>query len=158
MSVIELAFESELSASPEEVWAWITSIRGIRLEMAPLLRMTTPRGVRSLEDLLENPALRLGERLFRSRLLLFGVLPIDYSDLTLIELRPGAGFIEESPMGSMRRWRHERTIVRSERGVYLRDRLVFEPRLPARLAEPVVRQLFTHRHRMLKRYLFAADG
>ena len=53
--------------------------------------------------------MRLGERLFRSWILLFGVLPIDYDDITLVSIEPGRGFHERSSMLSMRVWEHERT-------------------------------------------------
>ena len=66
----------------------------------------------------------LGERIFRSWVLLFGVLPIDYDDLTLIALEPGRGFHERSRMLSMRVWEHERTLEPDgEGGCRVRDRL-----------------------------------
>lgn len=37
-------------------------------------------------------------------------MPIDYSDLTLISLTPGVGFLEQSNMGSMKIWLHERPV------------------------------------------------
>ena len=52
----------------------------------------------------------LGERIFRSWVLLFGVLPIDFDDLTLIALEHGRGFHERSRMLSMRVWEHERAL------------------------------------------------
>ena len=91
------------------------------------MRMTAPARVRALD-----PAeVVLGERIFRSWVLLFGVIPIDYDDLTLIALEPGRGFHERSRMLSMRVWEHERTLEPDgEAAARVRDRLSFEPRLP----------------------------
>ena len=151
---VSLRFESRLVAPPERVWAWITSIEGISAEMWPYLRMTIPGGVRSLADVHPEP----GAPLFRSWVLLFGVLPIDYSDLTLLELDPGRGFLEQSPMGSMTLWRHERRIVPdSESGVVtLVDQLTFRPRLAKGLVRWFIRRVFTHRHRVLRANLGGA--
>ncbi len=104
---ISLQFESKLGAPREWIWEWITSLRGVSAELSPLLRMTAPKGVRGITDVEFKP----GVRLFRSRIYLFGILPIDRSDLTLLELDPGRGFLEQSPMLSMRLWRHERRIL-----------------------------------------------
>lgn len=46
-----LSFESTLSASPETVWAWITSFDGISKEMAPILRMSAPKGMRDIASI-----------------------------------------------------------------------------------------------------------
>ncbi|MDO9453226.1 MAG: hypothetical protein Q7J29_10260 [Stagnimonas sp.] len=155
--LVTMRFESELQASAEEVWTWMTSIHGISLEMSPYLRMTVPQGFLTLADAKFQP----GRRLFRSWLKLFGVLPIDYSDLTLLTLDPGVGFIEQSPMGSMRLWRHERRIE-SKPGeparVMLIDQLTFSPRLARPLVAWLVRYFFAHRHRVLRRTFSTGDG
>ena len=92
---ISIRFESKLLAPPERVWEWITSVRGISAEMWPFFRMTTPKNIQSLADVQIQP----GVPMFRSRVFLFGFLPIDYSDMTLLELKPGIGFVEQSPHG-----------------------------------------------------------
>jgi len=56
------------------------------MEMRPWMRMTVPRQIHNLADV----ALEPGRRWFRSYILLFGIVPIDYSDLTLLELRSKA--------------------------------------------------------------------
>ncbi len=93
MGVIEISIESSVKASPEEAWAWITSLQGISEEMRPYFRMTAPAGVTSINDIAVEP----GKPLFRSRVFLFCILPIDYSDITLVEINKGSGFIEQSP-------------------------------------------------------------
>ena len=153
--VISLRFESKLHVPATRVWEWITSIEGISAEMWPFFRMTTPKGIRSLNDLQIEP----GVRMFRSYIFLFGFLPIDYSDMTLVELDPGWGFVEESPMGSMKLWRHERRIVPcpSDPGaVLLVDRLTFRPRIAQRFVGWFIRHVFTHRHKVLRTNLGGA--
>jgi ligand-binding SRPBCC domain-containing protein len=152
---ISLRFESKLHAPTELVWEWITSVKGISAEMWPFFRMTTPKGIRSLSDLQIKP----GVRMFRSYVFLFGVLPIDYSDMTLVELDSGSGFVEQSPMGSMKSWRHERRIVpclSDPSAVLLVDQLTFRPRIAKRLVEWFIRHVFTHRHKVLRANLDGA--
>lgn len=150
-----LRFESKLRAPRERIWAWITSVEGISREIWPFFRMTAPKGVRSLADLTLQP----GVRMFRSHVFLFGVLPIDYSDMTLLELTPGVGFIEQSPMGSMKLWRHERHIMPcpNEPDTYLLvDQLTFQPRMAKRLVAGFIRRVFNHRHQVLRKALETA--
>jgi ligand-binding SRPBCC domain-containing protein len=140
--------ESRLPASTAAVWERVSTFEGINHELGPVLRMTAPASVRSLE-----PAdVVLGERIFRSWVLLFGVVPIDFDDLTLVALEPGRGFHERSRMLSMRVWEHERWLTADGDGCRVADRLSFEPRLPGSgpLAERIVRATFRHRHRRLR--------
>lgn len=150
-----LQLATRLRATRESLWDWITSVEGIRAEMWPLLRMTVPGTLRGIADAMIAP----GQRLFRSRILLFGILPVDYSDLTLLELRPGEGFLEESPMGSMKLWRHERRIIANPAdpaAVILVDRLTFEPRRAATLVGWFVKRVFEHRHAVLRAHFGTA--
>jgi hypothetical protein len=150
-----LVFESELSIARKDLWARITDLHGVREEMMPILAMTSPKGVRTLSDIPFAP----GRRLFRSVLLLGGFLPVDYSDLTLIELVEGRRFVEASPMLSMKLWRHTREILAHPQKPalhILRDTLEFVPRLPAFIAVPAVRFFFRHRHAVLRRSYNAA--
>jgi ligand-binding SRPBCC domain-containing protein len=160
---VELVFRSALRASPARVWEWMTSVDGIAAELWPFFRMTMPPGVRSLTDVASSAASGVpirwqpGKLLFRSHVFLFGILPIDRSDLTLLELTPGTGFVEESPMLSMRLWRHERwlTPTADGAGVILTDRLTFAPRWATPLVAWFIARTFTHRHAVLRR---AFDG
>jgi hypothetical protein len=150
----EFRIASALAAEPAAVWKRATSAEGINAELGPLLRMTVPRGLESLDlDGLEPGPLG------RSWLLLFGVLPVDYDEIGLARIEPGRGFLERSSMLSMRLWEHERTIEPGADGCALiADRLAWEPRLPlpGRLALPVVAALFRHRHRRLRRHFGGA--
>ena len=63
-----------MATSPDDVWARVSTFEGVNYELAPIMRMTAPASIRALE-----PAdVVLGERIFRSWVLLLGVLPIDY--------------------------------------------------------------------------------
>jgi len=146
MGPVELTFSSDLASSPDRVWRWITSMEGISKELAPILKMTAPHGVTGIADVQVRP----GQALFRSWFLLFGVLPIDRSDLTLLSLDPGKGFLEQSPMLSMKVWRHERQLEASGNGTLLTDRLTFQPRLATLVTRWFIRTVFQHRHRVLQ--------
>lgn len=144
------AVTSDLEASPETVWAHATKIRGVNREFFPFLRMSAPAGA----DTIDERSVRLGERLFRSWILLFGVLPVDYDDLTIVELEPGRRFLERSPMLTQRLWTHERTIDRrDDGGATLTDRVRFEPKVPALGGAqlPIFRTVFAYRHHRLVR-------
>jgi ligand-binding SRPBCC domain-containing protein len=143
---------THLTASKSEVWEWITSIDGISKEMSPYLRMSAPRGVKSLASINFIP----GEKLFRSWITLFKLLPVDYSDLTLESLDQEIGFVEQSRMGSMRSWRHVRTITPDKDGCTLTDEVSFEPKFGGPILSKVVEAFFNHRHRMLSKYLGGA--
>ena len=145
---IALRFASTLPAPREAVWQWITSWAGIRRETMPFFAMTAPRGMRSIAQVQVVP----GQRLFRSYLLFGGLLPLDILDLTVIDIRPGHGFTERSPMLSMKRWQHQREILDAPGGgVELVDTLSFEPRLARGLTRWFVTRLFQHRHAVLRR-------
>ena len=149
---ISIRFESKLRAPAERVWEWITSVEGISAEMWPFFRMTTPKQMQSLADVRVEP----GTRMFRSYVFLFGFLPIDYSDMTLVELTPGVGFVEQSPMGSMKLWRHERYMApcaSEPEAVLLVDQLTFQPRMARGLVGWFIRRVFTHRHKVLRENL-----
>lgn len=152
MGTTTVEFATEVSAPPEACWRWITSLEGMRREMTPYLRMTAPSHVHDIASL----DVTLGKPLFRSWILLFGIVPIDYSCLTLVELRPGEGFVEQSPMGSMKTWRHERGITAVGSGAQIRDRLTFEPRFASSLVRAVVKAFLRHRHAVIKQELSTA--
>lgn len=139
---------SELDAPAAAVWAHATSLRGVNLELFPLFRMTGPAAGANTD----LSAVPLGERLFRSWILLFGIVPVDYDDLTIVELEPGRRFLERSAMLTQRVWSHERTIeLGGERGCTLTDRIAFAPRVPAlgSLQQRIFRLVFAYRHRRL---------
>jgi ligand-binding SRPBCC domain-containing protein len=140
---------SVLAADADAVWAHCSSMDGVSRELWPLMRMTYPAD----REALGGSAFVAGRPLFRSCLLLFGVLPIDRSDLTLVELDVGRRFLERSPMLSQKLWEHERLLEPTPEGTRVTDRLRWRGRFPGAgaafaLAVPV---LFRWRHRRLKR-------
>jgi hypothetical protein len=88
---------------------------------------------------------------------LFGILPVDYDDLRLVERGPGFRFQEDSKTLSFAVWRHERTVMPAgDSSCTVTDRLQFElkPALAwvpgsAGFATRIVRAIFRHRHRRL---------
>lgn len=150
----EIAVTSELEASVEAVWAQAIDPEGINYELRPLMRMTVPKGAEDfgLDDL--EPG-----RIGRSWIFLFGLIPFDYDDLCIVRVEPGRGFLERSSMLSMRLWEHERTLTPLAEGrCRVEDRLAWEPRLPlpGALLRPLIRFLFQHRHKRLRRLHYAS--
>lgn len=149
MGTIHFTFQTIVSAPMEEVWEWITSLKGIQKEMMPFFKMTAPLGIKTINDL----KIELGKPLFRSHIYLFGFLPFGYDDMTLIEYSEGKGFIEQSPMTSMDLWRHQRTIENVEKGTMITDQLTFKPQHASKLIGKFLWMVFRHRHKVLKKKL-----
>ena len=150
VTAVEVVTATELSTSPDTVWARVASLEGINHELGPWMRMTAPRGAE-----LSPATVPLGRRWFRSWILLFGVVPFDYDHLCIERIEPGSGFLERSTMLSARTWEHERTLRPLEDGgTLLTDRVAFVPRLPgtARGHRAIVAAIFRHRHRQLERF------
>jgi ligand-binding SRPBCC domain-containing protein len=144
MSTVRHTFNTTLPASPEEVWAWSTSIKGIKAEMWPVLKITFPKGMTHIgeDTTLDKP-------LCRCQFLLLGLFPIDMSKLTFAELEPGRRFVEQSPLLSMRSWRHERIVTPTANGTLVTDNLTFRPRVGGPIVGWFVKKFFEHRHAVL---------
>jgi len=145
----EIAVSSELEAGAEAVWARAIDPAGINDELRPLMRMTVPKGAEDfgLDD--AEPG-----HIGRSWIFFLGFLPLDYDDLDIVRVEPGRSFLERSSMLSMRLWEHERTIEPlGESRCRVTDRLAWEPRLPlpGTLLRPLIRFVFNHRHKRLRR-------
>jgi ligand-binding SRPBCC domain-containing protein len=146
---LEFVTRSRLPAAPERVWEHVSTMEGVNYELAPLFRMTHPPGVDRIDESLGE----LGRPVFRSRVLLFGLIPVDYDDITIVRLDPGRGFLERSPLGTQRLWEHERVIQPDGAGCELVDRVAHDPRVPVaqRAQSALLRRVFHHRHRRLRR-------
>jgi hypothetical protein len=94
---------SAVPVSSARAWARIVTLAGVNDELFAFLRPTVSRTLRG-KSIQQIPR---GCVLGRGRLLLFGVLPIDYDDLTA-ELETGRRFLERSSMLSIEHWQHER--------------------------------------------------
>ena len=143
-----LTVSSELAVTAQALWHHAITPEDINAEFQPLLRMTFPQG---LDDVTANWT--PGRRRFRSWILLLGVIPVDYDDLTFTEVVPGAHFTERSRMLSQSVWEHDRVITPIAGGARLTDRVRFESR--AAWLEPLFEYVFTwvfrYRHRSLRR-------
>lgn len=146
MATVQLTFATKVPASAEEVWAWSTSISGIKSEMEPILTMTFPN---EMTHIGKDTTLR--KPLCRCKFLLFGIIPIDMSRLTFVELEPGRRFVEQSPLLSMHSWRHERVVTPAGEGACVTDRLEFSPRFASPIVAWFVKLFFGHRHAVLSR-------
>lgn len=152
----EISVSSRLDARPDRVWDRVITPAGINDEMRPWLWMTTPRGLERLDP----ASIELGKPIGRSWILLFGLLPFDYDEITLVRLDEGRGFLERSRMLSQRTWEHERTLEPAgEGGCLITDRVRWEPRLglPGAPLRPLIRWFFGHRHRRLRRRFGGAE-
>jgi len=146
----EITVASRLGTRPDRVWDRIITAAGINDELRPLMRMTVPRGFERLDP----ERVELGRPLGRSWVLLFGLIPFDYDEITLVRLEEGRGFLERSQMLTQRTWEHERTLEPTEEnGCLLTDRVRWEPRLglPGAPLRPLFRAIFRHRHSRLRR-------
>lgn len=140
---------SQLHAPPTEVWRLAGTMAGVNQELFPIARMTYPADqVRIARD-----SMPLGRRAFRSWILLFGIIPIDYDDIMFTKFYPEGGFVEQSTMLSIKTWRHERTLEVTQVGCLLTDYVSLVPRIP--ITGPLFyllgRALFRWRHAYLRR-------
>jgi hypothetical protein len=142
---------SSLVAAPAaDVWARVVTPEGINDEFRPWLTMSMPKSAAEVSiDTLE-----LGKPVGRSWIRLFGVLPVDYDDLTIVEVEPGRRFLEQSRLFSAPQWQHERIVEPVVAGgSRITDRLTFTPRRGFGLLGPrLIQLIFWYRHRRLVRY------
>jgi ligand-binding SRPBCC domain-containing protein len=145
-----------LQASQELVWEHASSFAGVNRELWPLARMTYPAAMKRLTP----ETVPLGRVAFRSWILLLGIVPVDFDDITLMELEPGRGFYEVSRLLTMREWRHRRTLTATADGCIVRDEIAFEPRWrwTGAVLAWVYRLAFRLRHRNLRRLFSPRSG
>ncbi len=147
--------ESDVAAPKDEVWRQATDMRAVNLELHPLLRMTYPKRLQDLNEAVTP----LQHQLFRSWVLLFGVLPIDYYDVNIVAFEPESRLLERSTTLNFRLWQHERIIECVPSGARIMDRIIASPRVGCLgpLFREFVRYLFILRHKnLLKRFGEAA--
>lgn len=146
---------SVVAAPRATVWAHVATFAGVNDELGPFIRMSHPATTAALDG-----SLPLNRPLFRSWLLLFGLLPVDYDHIGFAAIETGSGFAERSTMGSLKVWHHDRRLEDVPGGTRVTDRLAFLPRVPgtAGIARRIVGALFRHRHRRLARRFGAIAG
>lgn len=140
---------SLVMASAEAVWARVVTPAGINHEFWPWLTMSIPASAAGVSI----DAVDLGRPIGRCWIKLFGVLPVDYDDLTVAELEPGRRFLERSRLFSAPRWQHERTVDPIDaHSCRVTDRLEFTPRRGFVLGKPLIGLIFRYRHWRLRRF------
>lgn len=152
--MFEFSISSTLDASRDDVWLHAVSAAGVNREFQPLLRMTFPAGLEAIADDWVP-----GERICRSWILLFGLLPVDFDDLVLVEVEAGHRFLERSTMFTQSLWEHERSLRSEDGRCRLTDRVRFVPKVAALggLQRLVFRKVFQLRHWNLQRLFGAAQ-
>lgn len=140
---------TDLAASRERLWEHTSDLDQVNREFFPFFKMTYPACGR----LLTPKTVKIGEKLFRSWILLFYVLPVEYDDITLAKLEPGSGFYETSTMLTQKKWRHKRTLLNIKNGCCVVDEIKFTPRLyfGGEVQKKLFSMLFKYRHWRLKR-------
>jgi ligand-binding SRPBCC domain-containing protein len=147
---------SEVLAPVDQVWERVTTPEGINHEMGPYLKMTMPKAFRgkSIGDV--SPGTHIG----KSLLLLFGVIPFGYDDITIAQIEPGRMFREESAMTGMRNWIHQRTLESVDGKTVVTDAITLAPRLTLPgltwFLGSTLAAFFAHRHRRLKQHFASA--
>ena len=147
MSTVRVSFESKVARTPGELWKWSTSVRGVDAEMAPVLKLDFPKGMTHIPEDGDS----LGRPLGNCKFLLFGLIPVDLSRLTFAVVEPGRRFVEQSPLLSMKYWRHERVIQPGADGTRVVDNLEFTPRFATGMVTWFISKFFQHRHAVLER-------
>jgi len=137
---------SHLEASADVVWDHASSMDGVNAELRPV-RMSAPPGLRL------DASVPLGRPVLRSLVTLGGLIPLDLHELTLIEVRPGAGFVERSRTLLERRWEHRRHVEpHPAGGCTVEDDVTFQPRAARWLVRRIVARVFARRHAFLRRH------
>lgn len=154
--VVEVVHSSVVRAPREEVWARVVTPGGVAHEFGPLLTMRFPAAFAEA-SIADVPT---GRSAGRAWILLAGVLPLEFDDLTILEVSAPRFFRERSRLGSCRVWEHRRDLEALTDGTTrVTDTLRAVPRalLPRPVVRAVVGALFTHRHRRLARWADATS-
>lgn len=140
--------ESSLPITPTQLATDIFCMEGVDYELKPLIRMTFPEELiyKDFRTLLKNKVL------FKSYILLFGIIPIDVHNLKLKTITD-LSFYETSDSLMNLQWNHRRRIMPQGDAAVLRDEVVYLPRFKriGSWFRPLYWLIFKHRHRRLKR-------
>ncbi len=141
------SFSSNLSSPAEEILSSLT-MTGVNTELSPLVRMTAPSSF-ATRSIFEWPERQM---LFKSWILLFGILPIDRHTFLFERIQAGVGFTERSTSWTNRYWCHERKVVSLGSACQVVDTVTFQSRIPLLdlLLLPVYRLAFWRRHQYLQ--------
>lgn len=142
-----IVVSSKLNVPPKEFWG-AQSLATVNYELGPWIHMTTPaawRGVKLKDWQGDGP-------LFKSWVLLLGVVPLDRHAFGSLDISQSMRFVELSSSWVNQVWRHERVVTKVPGGCEVVDRVSFTPRLPfvAGLLHPIYVLVFRHRHARLR--------
>jgi ligand-binding SRPBCC domain-containing protein len=147
MTVCRFSQSSDVSVAVEDVLATIT-LSGVNAELWPLVQMTAP------SQWANTPLAQWPEKqeLFKSWILLFGVLPIDRHAFCLQSVMPGRGFVETSSSTVNAQWNHTRTVTPIAGGCRVTDTVAYQSRvsLLGYLLRPTYQLVFWWRHRRIR--------
>jgi hypothetical protein len=143
-----LEIQSDLAVGPDEFLSQCC-LQTVNWELAPIVKMTAP-------SRWQNSRIadwEVGGPLFKSWILLFGVLPVDRHSFRLRKPTFDRGFDECSSSWMNRAWNHRREIRANDLGCTVVDRVEVASRVPlfAPLLMPIYRLIFRHRHSRLRR-------
>ncbi len=136
---------SQLTTPPNEVWRLVGTMAGVNRELFPLARMTYP----AHQTRIAPDCMPLRRRAFRSWIWLFGIIPIDYDDITFMKFYPSGGFVEDSTLFSMKIWRHERTLEPTKTGCLRTDQVSFVPRISVMGCQITIGDVETHLNQLV---------
>ncbi len=138
--------ESELRADREEVWAAVSTMRGVNRELPRFVRMTDPtRGAQFESAPWQTPGLA-------SWILLLGVFPINRHRFGFEQITHGS--YRETSTSRLYAWRHQREVIdRDDGACIVRDTLEITPRvrLLSSILRRSIRWALRNRHTRLKR-------
>jgi hypothetical protein len=148
----EFSFQLDgvLNVDKERLWRDITDIDSINYELMPLVKMTFPFAIKSIG--IEN--VPLNQLLFKSCILLLGLIPIDVHYLSLENIESNHRFDENSSSWMHHFWKHSRILNQlSNSQVNILDTIHFKPRLLflGYFLLPIYKVVFQHRHNRLKK-------
>jgi ligand-binding SRPBCC domain-containing protein len=147
MTGSRFSISSDLPVAVEDVLATIT-LSGVNAELWPLVRMTAPA------QWANTPLAQWPEQqeLFRSWILLFGILPIDLHAFCLQAVLPGRGFVETSSSTVNAQWNHTRTVIPIAGGCRVTDTVEYQSRIPllGHVLKPMYQLVFWWRHRRIR--------
>jgi len=143
----ELSQESSFAVPVKSVWDQVRRMSSVNGELSPWVKMSYPGD----DYIFSEAETEVNTFLFRSLILLFGFIPVDWHFVRMNEVQDERGFKEDSVSLTHKYWRHQRWIEPTPAGCVLKDEVVFLPRLPliGHLLLPIYVFVFKHRHNRL---------
>ncbi len=141
-----ISVSSQLRVTPDEFWA-AQSMATVNFELGPWIHMTAPKAWQDMR----LSTWRGQQALFKSWVLLLGLLPVDRHAFGSFDFDPRRGFVEKSSSWTNARWQHERSVTPVQTGCVVQDTVTFTPRVPvaAPVLQAIYQLVFRHRHNNL---------